>query len=235
VAKSFEVLADLDSPIGRMHLRRRTLPGTSEVITEITVDGSMLMSSLNTVSETALATRALAWHGGGDGLRVLVGGLGLGYTAQAALADPRVAHVRVIDRLPEVIGWMKDGLLPLSDELNAEPRLRIDEGDVYAELLAKPEHEPYDLVLVDVDHNPRELLDLKSAPFYEWYGQGEVAAHLRPAGVLGVWSSVDDDHFADVLDEVYPEANREYVRWSNHQVDDGIEIVEVVFLARADG
>jgi spermidine synthase len=229
---STEVIADLDTPIGRMLLRRQTQPGGYDPVTEIMVDDGVLMSTLSTASEVALATRALAWHGGGNGLRVLVGGLGLGYTARAALADPRVTEVRVVDRLPQVIDWLRDGLLPLSDELNAESRLAIDCGDVYAELLAAPDRPPYDLVLIDVDHSPLRLLDLSSSPFYEWFGQDRVVAHLRPGGVLGVWSADDDDTFADVLDEMYPETRREYVHWRDERVDNGEEIEEVVFLAR---
>jgi spermidine synthase len=228
----FEILDSLATPIGVLDLRRREPPARPGlVVTEIMIDGEMLMSSLSTVSERALTTSALALHPDGDGLRVLVGGLGLGYTAHAALADPRVAHVRVVDRLPAVIGWLRKGLLPLSAELNADDRLEVCEGDVYAELLALGDA-AYDLVLIDVDHTPTDLLDPASGPFYTWQGQRQVADHLAPAGVLAVWSAGDDDDFAEVLWEVYPEARREHVRWSHELIDDGNEIEEVLFLAR---
>ena len=227
----FEIVDSLATPIGLLELRRRGMPGRpGMVVTEITIDDEMLMSSLNTTSERALSTSGLAMHAGGDGLRVLVGGLGLGYTAHVALQDPRVAHVRVVDRLPTVIGWLRDGLLPLSAELNGDDRLEICEGDVYAELLA-PGNGAYDLVLIDVDHSPTEPLDPASEPFYTWQGQRQVIDHLAPNGVLAVWSSGDDHDFAAVLDEVYPETRRERIRWVNVLIDDE-EIEEVLFLAR---
>jgi len=227
----FELVDSLTTPIGLIELRRRGMPARpGMIVTEITIDDEMLMSSLNTTSERALSTSALAMHTGGDGLRVLVGGLGLGYTAHVALEDPRVAHVRVVDRLPTVIGWMRDGLLPLSAELNGDERLEICEGDVYTELLA-PGNGAYDLLLIDVDHSPTEPLDPASEPFYTWQGQRQVIDHLAPCGVLAVWSSGDDHDFAAVLDEIYPEATRERVRWINELIDDE-EIEEVLFLAR---
>jgi spermidine synthase len=227
----FEVVDSRVTPIGVLDLRRRELPAKpGMIVTEITINDEMLMSSLSTVSESALSTTALDLHTGGDGLKVLVGGLGLGYTAHVALADPRVAHVRVVDRLPAVIGWMRQGLLPLSDELNADERLEICEGDVYAELLC-PGTEAWDLILIDVDHSPTEPLDPKSEPFYTWQGQRQVIEHLAPDGVLGVWSSGDDHYFAAVLDEIYPEAHRERIRWLNELIDEE-EIEEVIFLAQ---
>jgi spermidine synthase len=227
----FELVDSRVTPIGVLELRRRELPAKpGMIVTEITINDEMLMSSLSTVSESALSSSALAMHPGSDGLRVLVGGLGLGYTAHVALADPRVAHVRVVDRLPAVIGWMRLGLLPLSDELNGDPRVEISEGDVYAELLG-PGREAYDLLLIDVDHSPTEPLDPASEPFYTWQGQRQVIEHLAPDGVLGVWSSEDDHYFAAVLDEVYPEARRERIRWVNELIDEE-EIEEIIFLAR---
>jgi spermidine synthase len=227
----FEIVDSRATPIGVLDLRRRELPARPGlIVTEITINDDMLMSSLSTVSERALATSALALHAAGDGLRVLVGGLGLGYTAHVALADPRVAYVRVVDRVPAVIGWLREGLFPLSAELNGDDRLEVCESDVYAELLG-PGREAYDLVLIDVDHSPTEPLDPASEPFYTWQGQRQVVDHLAPAGVLAVWSSDDDDDFAEVLEEVYPEARRERVRWVNELIDDE-EIEEILFLAR---
>jgi spermidine synthase len=227
----FEIVDAVATPIGLLELRRRRLPTpVGVVVTEITINDDMLMSSLTTVSERALTTNALALHAGQDGLQVLVGGLGLGYTAHVALQDPRVGHVRVVDRLPVVIDWLRKGLFPLSEELNGDDRLEVCEGDVYAELLG-PGRKAYDLVLIDVDHSPSDPLDPASEPFYTWQGQRQVVDHLAPGGVLAVWSSEDDHDFAAVLDEVYPEARRERVRWVNELIDDE-EIEEVLFLAQ---
>ncbi|MEZ5988759.1 MAG: hypothetical protein R3F30_06490 [Planctomycetota bacterium] len=125
-----EILALEPSPIGLLCLRRRELagrPGT--FVTEVTLDHEVLMSSLLTASEEALSRSGLAWHEGED-LRVLVGGLGLGYTAAAALADPRVAAVEVVELLPQVRDWLEQGLYPLAAELRADRRLTVVAGDV---------------------------------------------------------------------------------------------------------
>ena len=217
--------------MGVLDLRRRTIPdGSGTAVTEILIDGHMLMSSLCTVSERALTTHALAMHPEGDDLSILVGGLGLGYTAFEALQDPRVGKVRIVDRSPDVIRWVREGMVPLSPDMN-DPRVEIVEGDVYADLFA-PGDGAWDLVIIDVDHCPSLPIDPSSAPFYTWQGQRQVMDHLRPDGVLAVWSSEDDYEFIDVLQEVWPEARRELVLWTNPQIDAGEEIEEAVFLAR---
>jgi spermidine synthase len=195
----------------------------------------MLMSSLQTTSEEALATRGVAVHGGA-GLRVLVGGLGLGYTARAALASDRVAHVRVVEHLPAVIGWLRGGLIPLAAELARDSRLEVVEGDVYGLLLGPPPDAAearWDLVLIDVDHTPDEPLGPASATFYDPIGLGRVAEHLAPGGVLGVWSAGDDDpRFAAALRAVFAETWVERVRWTDERIDEGREVEDVLFFAR---
>lgn len=215
-SKRFESVAWVDTQIGVFDLRRRQVPTAtgSETVTEVLVNGELLMSSKTTVSEKALATRALALHESGTALDVLVGGLGLGYTAQAALADPRVKGVCVVDLIPVLFDWLREGHLPLSAELNAEPRFTTVESNVYTDLLGEAET-TYDLILIDVDHTPKERLDECSAPFYTVEGQRRVAQRLKPGGVLGVWSAGDDDEFAAVLGEVYTHASTEHVTWDD--------------------
>lgn len=230
----FEIIDSVDTAIGTLILRRRELLGRAGmIVTEVTIDHELLMSSLNTISECALSTAALGYHPGGAGLRVLVGGLGLGYTAHAALKDDRVALVRVVDRLPVVMKWLRDGHFPLSEPLNADKRLELVESDVYADLLG-PAEETYDLILIDVDHTPTELLDEASAPFYTAQGQARVKEHLSLSGVLAIWSAGDNDDFAAVLKHVYADSRREQVVWVNELINDGQEIEDVVFLARRD-
>jgi len=227
----FEVLDWQETPLGPLYLRRRELlsrPGT--VLTEVVLNHHLLMSSLHTESEVALVTEACSWHGGAP-VSALVGGLGLGYTARAVLTVPTVRQVTVVEKLPQVIRWLGDDLLPLSGALNGDPRLSIQEGDVYA-LLLEPPAERYDLVLIDVDHSPTEPLDPASLPFYGAAGLRRVAGHLRPGGVLGVWSAGDDDAFAAALRSVFPEVERRYVRWTNRLLDPPEEVEDTLFLAR---
>ena len=204
---NLDVLAYSESPIGAICLRRRELlasPGT--IITEITVDHMLLMSSYHTDSERALASRALERHGGREELSVMVGGLGLGYTAQEALKSPAVTRVDVVEFLPQVIDWMKDGLVPLSDELNSEPRFSVIEGDVYSMLAAPPEQR-YDLILIDVDHSPDETLADANAFFYTQAGLEAAKRHLKPSGLLGVWSYADSGPFEEALRGVFSHAD----------------------------
>ena len=106
-APKLEILAHEPSRLGMLCLRRRELPHDPGVmVTEITLNHEFLMSSLNTASERALSLTALDMHEG-DGLSVLVGGLGLGYTAQAALSSTRVARVEAVEFLPEVVAWLE--------------------------------------------------------------------------------------------------------------------------------
>jgi len=187
------------------------------------------MCSINNESERKLASLALALHQGEGERDVLVGGLGLGYTAQAALQCPRVKSVRVVEKMDFVTDWMAEGLLPLSGALAREERLSIVLGDVYDDLLG-PARDTYDVILVDVDHAPDDRLSDASRPFYTVDGQTRVARHLKPGGVLAVWSARDNDDFLDTLAAAYPRAHREHVEWVDVE-DPEITWRNVVFLA----
>jgi len=213
-----ELLRHADTPIGTIYLGRRALPGPRWVY-ELQISGQLLMSSLHNVSERALSHRALALHGGTSPLRVLIGGLGLGYTAEAALASDQVASVRVVEKMDFVMAWMKDGDLPLSAAFAEETRLEIVQGDVYEDLLG-PATAQYDLILVDVDHSPDDRLADDPGHFYSVEGQRNVAKHLRPGGVLAVWSAWDSEPFAEVLRQVYPRTRREDVSWEDTEQED---------------
>jgi spermidine synthase len=226
---NLEILAYEDTPLGPLCLRRRRLLSAPDtVVTEVTLDHAFLMSSHNTASERALATLALEMHAGTE-LRVLVGGLGLGYTAHAALASRRVARVEVVELFPEVIGWLERGLVPLSAELQAEPRLVVSQGDVYARLAAT-QNEQFDLILIDVDHAPDDPLSTASAPFYTREGLDLARRHLAPAGILGVWSYAESSPFARALREAFAEVRVEPVKFFNELVDE--ETTDWLFFAR---
>jgi spermidine synthase len=209
-----EFLACEPSPLGMVGLRRRRLPGASEPdVLEITIDHAFLMSSANTVSERALAERALALHAGRD-LSVLVGGLGLGYTAAAALGSERVARVEVVELLEPVIGWLARGLVPLAPVLRADPRFALRSGDVYAELAAPPARRS-DLILIDVDHAPEEPLGPASAAFYTESGLAAARRHLAADGVLGVWSWSASPAFEMRLRRVFDAVTVEPISFTN--------------------
>ncbi len=226
---NLEILAYEPSPLGILCLRRRELlsdPGT--IVTEVTLNHEFLMSSLYTDSERALAQTAIEMHSGDD-LRVMVGGLGLGYTAREALRSERVARVEVVELLPQVIDWLRRGLVPLSSELNNEPRLVVTEGDVY-ERLAKAPDDRFDAILIDVDHSPDERLGEASMPFYTARGLQAARRHLAPGGVLAVWSYAESSPFADALRDVFEQVRVEPVTFHNRLVDE--QVTDWLFFAR---
>ncbi len=216
---NLEVLAYEESPLGMICLRRRellTVPGT--IVTEITLDYELLMSSYHTASEAALSICALDRHEG-NGLRVLIGGLGLGYTAHEVLRSARVANVDVVELLPQVIGWMRDGLVPLSRDLNGDDRFRVVEADVYATLAAAPDRH-FDLILIDVDHSPDERLGERSSGFYTEAGLQLAKQHLAPGGVLSVWSYAERSPFVAALRAVFDRVDVEPVIFDNRLTEE---------------
>ncbi len=214
-----DVLDAVQTPIGMICLRTRPNPlAPDELVTEITIDHEFLMSSLNTASERALSSAAVRLHPGRK-LRVLVGGLGLGYTAWEALQSDRVDHVRVIEFLPAVIGWTQKGMIPLADELNADPRLEVVEADVYA-LLGDEPRETWDLILIDVDHSPDEWLGDDNATFYSDAGLRTARKHLAPDGYLGVWSHGPHTPFGEGMRRVFGNLTVEDVTFDNPFLED---------------
>ena len=229
---NLEMLAYDRTALGELCLRRRELlsqPGT--IITEVTLDHELLMSSFVTDSERALARRGLAQHPG-RALRVLIGGLGLGYTAHEVFVagGERVARVEVVEFLPAMIGWVARGLVSLSEALAAEPRLTVVEGDVYARLAEAPAEAGaaggdaaeadtrWDLILIDVDHSPDERLGGSNADFYTEAGLRRARAHLAEGGVLGVWSYAEDSAFARAMRAVFRDVEVEGVTVVNELV-----------------
>ncbi len=212
---NLEILFYELSPLGLLCLRRRELlsqPGT--IVTEVTLNHEFLMSSLYTDSERALARTAMQMHEGED-LRVLVGGLGLGYTAHETLLADRVARVEVVELLSQVIDWLANGLMPLSSELRDERRLVVTQGDVYRRL-AGPADDLFDVILIDVDHSPEERLGEGSISFYTTPGLLAARRHLAADGVLAVWSYAESSPFANALRTVFEQVLVEPVTYNNH-------------------
>jgi spermidine synthase len=174
---------------GEVVLRRRGR------VTELIVDGVFAMDDVDTSTERALATETLR-RVPGAGLRVLVGGLGLGWTAATALAEPRVAAVDVVELQPALVGWAAEGLLPGLPDLPAG-RLRLHVADVAAHLAGNARR--WDAVLLDVDNGPAFLVHESNAGLYSDAGLTTALAALRPGGVLAVWSSDPAPELAERL------------------------------------
>ncbi len=210
------------------------------MVTEVTLNHEFLMSSYLTKSESELARIGLEMvlegradsNGSNRDLRVMVGGLGLGYTAHAALSNASVAYVEVVEFLPQVIDWVKQGLVPLSDELNSEPRFSISNDDVYARMTGNANSQ-FDLIAIDVDHSPEDVLGEQSSGFYTLAGLKSTAKHLNPGGVLGVWSYAESSPFLDKMREVFDDVRVEKVTVMNDLIDE--EQTDWLFFGRSRG
>ncbi len=202
----FEELDWRETPMGEISLRRRREPTLDVDVFEVKLGDEYLMSSLFTVAEIELSRLGLAAHAG-DRLDVLVGGLGLGYTAVAALEDPRVASLTVVEALPEVVDWHQRGLLPVSERLTSDARTRLVTADFFTTVGAGLPLDPtepdrqYDALLVDIDHSPRHVLHLSHAVFYSAAGLRRMRKRMKPGGVFALWSDdPPDDDFVALLD-----------------------------------
>ncbi|MCW2607419.1 MAG: hypothetical protein JWO60_2112 [Frankiales bacterium] len=222
--------------IGEISLRRRLDPVTRTEVYEVRLGEEFLMSSLFTVAEVALARLGLAAVQGGD-LDVVVGGLGLGWTARAALEDARVRRLDVVEALPAVLSWHERDLLPHASELTSDPRTHLVEGDFFALVAGDAAFAPdgpthHDAVLLDVDHSPRHVLDPSHAPFYSADGLRRLAARLTPGGVFGLWSDdPPDDAFLLVLADVFASVEAHVVPFPNPYT--GGESANTVYVATA--
>ncbi|MFI0470746.1 hypothetical protein ACH347_42370 [Saccharopolyspora sp. 5N102] len=217
----FEELDCRDTPLGVVSLRRRRDPLFEVDVYEVKLGDEYLMSSLFTVAEVALARLGLA-ELAGTGFDVVVGGLGLGYTARAVLEDPRVRSLVVVEALDEVIGWHQRALLPLSTSLTKDPRNRMVHGDFFAMAdsaagfdSAEPDRR-FHAVLVDIDHSPRHLLSPSHAGFYTADGLRRLARHLYPDGVFALWSDdPPDQDFTTTLEAVFATVDAHVVTFDN--------------------
>jgi spermidine synthase len=231
VSARFEELDWQPTAMGELVLRRRRTPSSEVDIYEVKLGDEFLMSSMFTVAEVEMARLALREVPGGD-LDVLVGGLGLGYTARAVLEDPRVGRLTVVEALAEVIGWHRRGLVPAATSESTDARCVLTHGDLFAMLRADDPFggRLFDAVVVDIDHSPRHVLDPGHADFYAPAGVARLAARLRPGGVFALWSNdPPDEAFTAVLAEVFATAAAEVVRFPNPL--QGREAANTVYVA----
>jgi spermidine synthase len=232
----FEELDYRPTPIGALSLRRRRELSLGVDVFEIKLGNEYLMSSLFTASEIALARLGLAEFFEAD-LDVVVGGLGLGYTAQAVLEHASVKSLVIVEALDAVIDWHEKGVLPLGPSLMADARSRFVLGDFFALAASKEGFDPdtparrFHAILVDIDHSPDVLLDPQNAVFYQHAGLQGLAAHLLPAGVFGLWSNdPPNEAFIQQLTAVFAEARAERVTF--HNPLQNREFTQTIYLAR---
>lgn len=219
----FEELDSQDSPLGEISLRRRRIPAFGDRdIYEVKLGEEFLMSSMFVDAEEALSTLGLA-QVQGDNLSVVVGGLGLGYTAVAALKDERISEQLVVDALETVIGWHQDERVPLGKILNADERNHYVLGSFF-DLATDPSTgfdpsnvgKKFDAILLDIDHSPTEFLNPSNAGFYTTENLSLMAEQLKPSGVFAMWSqNPPEDNFIALLNTVFESVDSHLVSFYN--------------------
>ena len=215
MSRRVEELDFQQTPMGELVLRRRVEPLLGVDVFEVLLGEEHLMSTLFTVAEQELARLGLAAVRG-TGLDVVVGGLGLGFTARAALEDPRVGSLHVVEALAAVIDWHERGLLPYSADLTEDRRTRLVLADFFA-LVREGTLPLSHAMLLDVDHSPRHLLHPSHGDLYTADGLRRLAARLHPGGVFALWSDdPPDEDFLDLLRQVFATAGAHVVPFPNH-------------------
>ncbi len=248
MAKRIEELAWLATPLGEIILRRRLDPTLGVDLYEVKLGEEYLMSSLFTAGEVALTHLGLAaWQdrhrspadpatGPPRSPDVVVGGLGLGYTARTVLEDPTVGSLLVVEALGEVIRWHTEDLLPDTAGLAAHPRVRLVEGDFFALSSGTEGFDPeapgrrFDVILLDVDHTPDHVLHPSHASFYTVEGLQRLRRHLRPGGVFALWSDdPPEEAFSTRLRAVFTDVDAHVVAFPNPLT--GSESANTVYVA----
>ena len=224
---ALEILDAHKTPLGDLVLRRREIMSLdAQVVYEVKLGEEFLMSSLFTVAEKELARLGLAKLEG-DSWDVLVGGLGLGFTAAEVLKNPSVHSLAVVELFPEVIKWHLEGLVPLGYSISLDPRCTIVERDFFKAVLddkmiidSNYPNKYFQAVLLDIDHTPRHQLDGKNAEFYTQHGLSLMCEYLDPGGVFGLWSDDPPDQgFVELLRSVFSDIEANVVSFYNPLLD----------------
>ena len=233
----FEELDYQETPLGAISLRRRAdLKLEGEIVYEVKLGDEFLMSSLFTTAEIQLARLGLAALEG-TGLDIVIGGLGLGYTAAAALEATSVRSLQVIEVMGPIIDWHRRGLVPLGKTLLSDPRCTLVHADFFEWAssagggldCAVPTRLVH-AVLLDIDHSPSQWLAPGNSAFYSVPGLRSLADKLHPGGIFGLWSNDPPDaEFTRLLDAVFRSSESHVVTFPNRYSGD--ESSNTIYLA----
>ena len=219
----YEELDYRSTPLGALMLRRRRLPQLGDLdIYEVKLGEYFLMSSLYHEAEYQLSKLGLAICDGKN-LDVVIGGLGLGYTAVSALEDERVSSLVVIEYLEGVIEWHQNRLVPMGEKLASDSRCRLVHNDFFAcsRNISKsfdPEYpdKKHDVILLDIDHTPTNVLHQTNTRFYTEEGLLELKQHLNPNGVFALWADGEpESSFVERLLKVFDESEAHTIEFDN--------------------
>jgi len=219
----FEELDFRPTSMGDLILRRRRSVQLAGVdIYEVKLGDYFLMSSLFHEAEVQLSKLGLGILEKED-LSVVVGGLGLGYTAVSALEDQRVKSLIVVEYMDAVIEWHQKGLVPLGKTLTQDSRCRFVHADFFAlsrnlsqGFDPKNPEDKHDAILLDIDHTPTNVLRQTNTRFYTEEGLQELGQHLKPGGVFALWADgYPEDSFTDLLARVFYRAQSHTIEFEN--------------------
>ena len=234
----FEELDYRQTQLGELILRRRRVLAMDRDVVEVILNDEHLMSDMFTASEIALADIPLdrMTASAPDILPdILVGGLGLGYTAEAVLGHDRVRSLTVVEYLAPIIEWHRAGILPLGTRLADDPRCRLVEGDFFALALGDAGFDPdrpgrrFDGIFLDIDHSPDFHLNPSHAALYGDDGLTRLKHHLTGSGIFALWSNDPPDSiFLSRLESHFTAASAEKVRFFNSLL--GEDCVQTVYL-----
>jgi spermidine synthase len=234
MSKLFEELDYRQTQLGELILRRRRVLSLDRDVVEVILNDEHLMSDMFTASEIALADIPLD-RMTATAPDILVGGLGLGYTADAVLGHDRVRSLTVVEYLAPIIEWHRAGILPLGTRLAGDPRCRFVEGDFFALALGDAGFDPdrpgqrFDGIFLDIDHSPDFHLNPSHAALYGEDGLTRLKRHLTGSGIFALWSNdPPDSTFLSRLDAHFTAASAEEVRFFNPLL--GEDCVQTVYL-----
>jgi len=235
---SLEELDYQKTHMGELILRRRTMPAVNgRDIYEVKLGEQYLMSSLFHESEVALANIGLGALEG-TGWEVVVGGLGLGYTAVAALKFKQLKRLVVVEALAPVIQWHRRGLVPNGKLLGLDGRCEYHQADFFALVRGdgfNPEVDGtrFDAILLDIDHTPQLWLHSSHADLYSENGMHRLKSFLKPHGIFALWSNdPPEDAFLKLLSTVFARAEGQIVQFDNPLQQ--TEAANGVYLAHCD-
>ncbi|MCL6415713.1 spermidine synthase [Aestuariirhabdus sp. Z084] len=237
----FEELDYQQTPHGDISLRKRAEPRLDgKILFEVKLNDEWLMSSLFTEAEIQLSKLGLAALDA-ETLDVVVGGLGLGYTAAAALEDVRVKKLQVVDVMAPVIDWHQRHLVPLGKTLTDDRRCELVHADFF-DVATNPKRGfdgsdnncPVDAILLDIDHSPSHWLNPGNSHFYSLAGLQAMADKLNPGGVFALWSNdPPETEFVALLGSVFGNCESHIVRFPNpYRIEESTNTVYVASKTR---
>jgi spermidine synthase len=236
LSKLFKELDYQNTPLGNVSLRRRRQLKLNKDVYEVILNDEHLMSNLFIASEVALAKVPL------DEIKckfpdILVGGLGLGYTAKEVLSNKSVKSLTIIEYLEPVISWHKQGILPIKKLLFEDPRCHIILADFFKSVFEKNGFDPnihdrkFDGIFLDIDHAPDFYLNSSHAKFYTIEGMEKVLSHLNDNGLFSLWSNNPlDINFVDLLKNVFEMARAEKVIFYNPILEE--DCTQTIYIAK---